>query len=374
MKMASASANWFEIENLDEIESPALLIYPERVTENIRRMISIAGDAERLRPHVKTHKLGPIAALQMAAGITKFKAATLAEAEMLARAGAPDILLAYQPVGPAAKSWLDLRAAFPTSTFACLVDDAAAAQRLAELAAARSQKLNVLLDIDCGQHRTGVPPDENAWEFYQQLGRWPSLSATGLHAYDGHLHSTDLEERRRECEAAFAPVARLRQRLQSAGLPVSTLVAGGTPTFPFHARRPEVECSPGTCVLWDFGYSSRLPDLDFLHAALVLTRVVSKPERNRLCLDLGHKAIAAENPAPRVHFLNAPASRPVMHSEEHLVIEPEIGREWVTGDCLFGVPWHICPTVALYNEVIVIKQGRAVERWPVARGRRLRLY
>ena len=95
MKMASASANWFEIENLDEIESPALLIYPERVTENIRRMISIAGDAERLRPHVKTHKLGPIAALQMAAGITKFKAATLAEAEMLARAGAPDILLAY---------------------------------------------------------------------------------------------------------------------------------------------------------------------------------------------------------------------------------------------------------------------------------------
>ncbi len=88
------------------------------------------------------------------------------------------------------------------------------------------------------------------------------------------------------------------------GVPGKTLVAGGTPTFPFHARRPGVECSPGTCVLWDFGYSSRFPDLDFLQAALVLTRVISKPGARRLCLDLGQKAIASENPPPRVQFLN----------------------------------------------------------------------
>jgi D-serine deaminase-like pyridoxal phosphate-dependent protein len=373
MSLPSAGANWFEVENLDEIESPALLIYPERVEENIRRMISIAGDPGHLRPHVKTHKLGPITALQMAAGISKFKAATLAEAQMLGRAGAPDILLAYQPVGPAAKSWLDLAAAFPDSAFSCLLDDAAAALRLAELAAARGQKAAVLLDIDCGQHRTGVPPDEKAVEFYQWLCRLPGLSPIGLHAYDGHVHASDPEQRRKECEAAFEPVARLRQRLQSLRLPVRKMVVGGTPTFPFHARRTDVECSPGTCVLWDFSYSSRLPDLDFLHAALVLTRVMSKPEKKRLCLDLGHKAIASENPPPRVHFLNAPPSRPVLHSEEHLVIAPEVFQEWATGDSLWGIPWHICPTVALYNEVIVIKQGRAVERWSVARERSLRI-
>lgn len=373
MSQVTTTSNWFDVENLDEIDSPALLIYPERVVENIRRMISIARHPEDLRPHVKTHKLAPIVALQMSAGISKFKAATLAEAEMLGRARAADILLAYQPVGPAVRRWLDLIEAFPNSIFACLVDDAAAAQRLSDLAAQRGRKVNVLLDVDCGQHRTGVPPDEKAVEFYQSLCRLSGVSPIGLHAYDGHVHSSNPEQRRKACDEAFAPVARLRQRLQSLGLPATTMVAGGTPTFPFHARRPDVEGSPGTCVLWDFGYSSRLPDLDFLHAALVLTRVVSKPDKRSLCLDLGHKAIASENPPPRVHFLNAPPSRPVMHSEEHLVIEPEVSQEWGVGDCLFGVPWHICPTVALYNEAIVIKQGRAVERWPVARGRRLHI-
>jgi D-serine deaminase-like pyridoxal phosphate-dependent protein len=121
------------------------------------------------------------------------------------------------------------------------------------------------------------------------------------------------------------------------------------------------------------GYSSRLGDLDFLHAALVLTRVVSQPGQRRLCLDLGHKAIASENPPPRVHFLNAPPLRAVLHSEEHLVVETDGGRPWATGESLFGVPWHICPTVALYSEAVVIRQGRAVDRWRIeARDRRLR--
>src|SRR6266850_4177407 len=90
---------WFEIENVEEVESPALLIYPERVDENIRRMVKIAGAPEKLRPHAKTHKLAEVAARQITVGIKKFKASTIAEAEMLGRAGAAEVLLAYQPVG-----------------------------------------------------------------------------------------------------------------------------------------------------------------------------------------------------------------------------------------------------------------------------------
>jgi D-threonine aldolase len=373
MSQASTAPNWFEVENLDEIESPALLIYPERVEENIRRMVAMAGHPGRLRPHVKTHKLGPIVELQIRAGISKFKAATIAEAEMLGRAGAAEILLAYQPVGPTASRLLDLIGAFPKSVFTCLVDEPGAGRALSDLARARGARVNVLLDIDCGQHHTGVAPDEKAVEIYQALGRLAGVAPVGLHAYDGHIHAEDPAQRMEECERTFAPVAHLRQRLQNLGWPVATVVAGGTPTFPFHARRPDVECSPGTCVLWDMGYSSRLGGLDFLHAALVLTRVVSKPGPTRLCLDLGHKAIASENPQPRVHFLNAPASEVIMHSEEHLVVESEGFRDWATGDCLFGVPWHVCPTVALHSEAMVIRQGRAVERWRIdARDRRLR--
>ena len=125
-------------------------------------------------------------------------------------------------------------------------------------------------------------------------------------------------------------------------------------------------------MLWDFGYADLLPDLPFEIAALVLTRVVSKPGGKRLCLDLGHKAIAAENPQPRVRFLNLPDARPVMHSEEHLVVETEHADRIAVGDCLYGVPRHICPTVALHQEAVIVEHGRAVDRWPItARARRL---
>ncbi|MGA2247805.1 MAG: D-TA family PLP-dependent enzyme [Verrucomicrobiota bacterium] len=357
--------NWFTIANLEDIESPALLIYPDRVEENIRRMIAVAGDPAKLQPHVKTHKLAQVTAMQINAGITKFKAATITEAEMCARAGADEVLLAYQPVGPNIGRFLELIRAFWKTVFACLTDNLESAQALSQSAAGCGIKINVLLDLDCGQHRTGLTPDGKAIELYQALGRLPGVNPAGLHAYDGHVHTSDPALRRDECEAAFAPVAKLRDQLASLGVPAKTVVAGGTPTFPFHARRTDVECSPGTCVLWDFGYNSRFPDLDFLYSALVLARVISKPGNGRLCLDLGHKAVAAENPPPRVYFLNLPSARFIAHSEEHLVIETDAAGDWKVGDCLYGVPWHICPTVALHGEAVVIQQGRAVTHWRI---------
>jgi len=112
--------------------------------------------------------------------------------------------------------------------------------------------------------------------------------------------------------------------------------------------------------------------LEFLNAALVLTRVISKPGNNRLCLDLGHKAIAAEKPHPRVQFLNLPDANAVTHSEEHLVVETSRADEFQVGDVLYGIPRHVCPTVALHAEVVVIRAGVAMERWRVtSRDRKL---
>src|SRR6185503_5133936 len=205
-----------------------------------------------------------------------------------------------------------------------------------------------------------------AAELYQWLGTLPGLNPGGLHAYDGHIRDSDPAKRKELCNAAFAPVKALQQELSKAGFPVPRIVAGGTPTFPIHAQRKDVECSPGTCVLWDAGYAAKLPDMDFIPAALVLTRVISKPAPDRLCLDLGHKAIASENPHPRVQLLELPEARAVSHSEEHLVVETARARELAVGDCLFGVPWHICPTVSLHSEAVVIRQNQAQERWIVA--------
>jgi D-serine deaminase-like pyridoxal phosphate-dependent protein len=239
-------------------------------------------------------------------------------------------------------------------------------------AACGPQSLDVLLDIDCGQGRTGVPLGPKAVELYRLIALLPGLKPGGLHAYDGHIHDSDLAVRTKNCEAAFAPVNALRQELINAGLPVPRVVAGGTPTFPMHSKRGDVECSPGTCVFWDAGYGAKFSDLDFLLAAVLLTRVVSKPGANRLCLDLGHKAVASEMPHPRVQFPNLTDAKFVAHNEEHLVVETEHAGAFKVGDCVYGIPWHICPTVALHSEAVVVENGKATARWRVAaRERRL---
>ena len=369
--MTEPNRPWYVVTNAAEVSSPALLVYPDRVEENIRRMIRIAGGVERLRPHVKTHKLAEVVRMQMAEGITKFKCATLAELEMVAGCGPEDALLAYQPVGPNARALARLAKSFPKTKLSAVVDDAGAIRSLSQACSAAGLSLDVLLDIDCGMHRTGVAPGPKAVELYRLIAASPGLQASGLHVYDGHIHHTDLNERTAACEAAFASARELRRELEQLGLPVPRVIAGGTPTFPIHAQRPDVECSPGTCILWDFSYANKLPDLDFLPAALVLTRVISKPAPNLLCLDLGHKAIASENPHPRVQLFELPDAKAVVHSEEHLALETPHAEKFLVGDCLYGIPRHICPTVALHAEAVVIKQGQAVGRWQVARNRAL---
>jgi D-serine deaminase-like pyridoxal phosphate-dependent protein len=366
------TANGITLMNEADVTSPALLIYPDRVEANLRHMIAIVGDAGRLRPHIKTHKLPQIVKLQVGLGIMKCKAATIAEAEMAASAGARDILLATQMVGPNVNRFLALMRAFPHVAFATIADDEGAIANLARAAADASATLEVLLDLDVGQHRTGVAPGPAAMERYRQIVSAPSLRAGGLHAYDGHLQQRVRAERAAASDASFAQVTALRTELLRQGLPVPRLVCGGTPSFPLHAQREGVECSPGTCVLWDAGYATKLPDLEFQHAAVLLTRVISHPTPDRICLDLGHKAIASENPHPRVIFPALPEARAVVHSEEHLVLETDRAGEFPVGTALYGLPWHICPTVALHDRVHVVREGRVAETWPVAaRARRL---
>ena len=366
------SDRWYEVKNAAEVPSPSLLVYEDRVEENVRRMVEIIGDVNRLRPHIKTHKMPQMIRLQFGRGITKFKCATIAEAEMAALNGAEDILLAYQLVGPNIDRFFELAALHPSVRFSCVADNAQSIRELSDVTARGSTRFEVLLDLDIGQHRTGVAPDSTAFELYRLLDASPGLIPGGLHAYDGHIHNTEVAERERECEAAFVPVETLRRKLLREGLPVPRVVTSGTPTFPMHARRADVECSPGTCVFWDAGYARKLPDLDFLPAAVLLTRIVSKPTSTRLCLDLGHKAVASEMPHPRVVFLNLDDANPVVHSEEHLVVETPHADKFAVGDVLYGIPWHICPTVALHSEVHVVRNAVADERWQVtARARAL---
>ncbi|HEX3999033.1 MAG TPA: D-TA family PLP-dependent enzyme [Pirellulales bacterium] len=356
---------WYAIANAEEVDSPSLLVYPPRIEENIRRMISIAGDADRLRPHVKTHKMSAVVRLQLGAGIHRFKCATLAEMEMAAGAGADDILLAHQPVGPKIAKLVALSMRFPNARLAAIVDDAAAASRLSAAFAQAGRRLDVFIDLDVGMGRTGIPPGPPAIDLYRCLAALNGLRPCGLHAYDGHLHQPGLAQRRQLAEAAMAPVESLREKLRAFGYDVSELVAGGTPTFPIHAAYSDRQLSPGTCLLWDAGYAAMLPDLDFLFAAALLTRVVSKPAADCVCVDLGHKAVAADPKGVRVVWPDLPDAAVVVHSEEHLNLRSPAARNLSIGDVLYGIPWHICPTCNLHPRAIVVDDGRATAEWAI---------
>lgn len=365
---------WYEPADPDAIASPALLIFAERAEENVRHLIEVAGDVARLRPHVKTHKLPQIVQMHMAHGITKVKCATLAEAEMVAQAGVKDILWAYQPVGPNQALLVNLAQRYPDVQFGCLVDNETIARQLEAKAAAGQIRLNVWIDTDNGNGRTGIVPGPGAEALAKQLSDAAALQFAGFHVYDGQFGHLAIDDRIEAANAAFVPVREMVSRLEAGGVNVPNIVAGGSPTFPVHALQPDLDLSPGTYSLWDIGYATRLPELPFVHAAVLLVRVISKPAPNRLCLDLGHKAVAAENPLEnRVRFLNATVDKYVTQMEEHLVIEVPNGADFPIGAVLYGVPMHICPTVALYQEAVAIDgDGQIIDRWPiVARNRRL---
>jgi D-serine deaminase-like pyridoxal phosphate-dependent protein len=371
-EISSHSDRWYEVSNVSDIFSPSLLVYRDRVEENIRRMIIIAGDADYLRPHVKTHKMPEIIRLQMNYGIKKFKCATISETEMVARCGAPDILLAMQPVGPNLERFFKIKQAFINSKISCIADNEDVIIQLSDMARKTGIETHVWLDINNGMNRTGITPGKKALRLFDRILDSPMLIAEGLHVYDGHIHDPDISLRRKRCDDSFAPVKTLIDELEGEGIAPVKIVAGGTPTFPIHALRKGVELSPGTLLLWDYGYSSSFNDLDFLHAAILLMRIVSKPAKDLLCIDLGHKAVASEIPHPRVYILGMTNYTIVSHNEEHMVIRTSKADNYKTGDPLYGIPWHICPTVDRHDTVTVVNNNLATDQWNVeARKRKI---
>src|SRR4051812_13244297 len=359
----------FRLNDPSRLLSPSLLVDRGVLRRNLEAMIALAGDPDRLRPHVKTHKMPAIVRLCEAMGIRKHKCATIAEAEMVAEAGGTDVLLAYPLVGPNIARLARLLRTFPGTTFRALVDHPASAEALADGMREIDRPLPVLIDLEVGMGRTGIAPDDTAVALAQLIHRLPNLVLDGLSAYDGHIKDATLDARRQSAAPGIERTLALRDRLEAHGLPVPRLVMGGTPTFPVHAALDlpgvAVECSPGTCTLHDIGYATRYPALPFTPAALLLGRVISQPRPGRLCLDLGHKAVAADPPGARLTLLDIPEATLGGQSEEHLVVETPHAGDFPPGSTVLALPTHICPTCALHRRAYVIEGGEVVDEWEV---------
>ncbi|HTL09811.1 MAG TPA: alanine racemase, partial [Chitinophagaceae bacterium] len=228
-------------------------------------------------------------------------------------------------------------------------------------------------DLNVGMHRTGIAPGKEVIDLYQLCDQLQGITPVGLHAYDGHIRDVDFTLRTAHADEAFSTVAILQKDLTIRGFNKPVIIMGGSPTFSIHCKREGIECSPGTFIYWDKGYSDLCPEQAFRPAALVITRIISLPTADRITTDLGHKSIAAENELQRrVYFLNSPTLTPISQSEEHLVLQAGISHGYQPGDVLYGLPLHICPTVALYERAITIDNGLVRGEWmTIARDRKI---
>ncbi len=359
--------NWFELKNPESIPTPSLVVVPDRVDANIATMIEmVGGDTHRLRPHVKTHKMPEIVKRQVSAGIARCKVATIAEAHMSAAAGCNDILIARQPVGPDVEAIRKLQLTFKNVVWSVIVDDTNVVNRLAQCFTDSSRMLGVMIDVDCGMQRTGVAFGKKLDTVRSAIESHANLRFDGLHVYDGHIHDVPLATRQQRARVVLDSVDRYLQSNDSA------VVGGGSPTFGIWASETNHQCSPGTPALWDHGYGNSYAEMDFLIAAGLLTRVISKPGDGLLCLDLGHKAIASEMALnERVVLPRIPGAKFIGHSEEHLVVQTSDATSFQIGDALLAFPKHICPTVALHQSAYLVDENGIVlgKTWQVKRER-----
>lgn len=356
--------NWYQVKNSDEIITPGLLVYPDRIKKNIESMISLSGSPNRLIPHVKTYKMKEIVKFQMSYGINEFKCATLGEMHMLISCKVKHILIAIQPTKEKIIKILEAQKKYRDIIFSTLVDNNFSLTLFAKLAAEQNEKLNLWVDINNGMNRTGIKP-ENAKNLCLELNNNSNLNFKGFHIYDGHIRPTDIGERIALCNKDFLEVENLIQEIKNEAITIPEIITGGTPSFYPHSLRKKNRLSPGTTLLWDLGYQKIWKEAPFLFSAILAIRLISIPDNNLLCFDLGHKAVASEMSFPRVEILGLEDAIHIGQSEEHLIVEYNKKNDFKIGDLFYAIPFHICPTVAKYKKAYIVKNGEIGTFWEI---------
>lgn len=350
--------------NLDDLQTPALIIDLDIVRANISRTLEfVGGEPARWRPHVKTSKIPEVMALVMAAGVSQFKCATTKEAKcLLSRASQPiDLLVCMSHRGPNLKRVAALCEEYAEHRLALLTEDAEHAATVRETA----PDLQLYIDLNPGYDRTGIPLSQHDRILATVDACGDSLR--GLHFYDGHLHHGTRSDREASCHEIYQQLLALYEELDRPGLEIIT---SGTPTFPIAAQFPgfaklKHQISPGTVVYWDLT-SDGLEIEGYEHAATVLSTVISNPENRRLTFDAGSKALDAAIGDPCCRVRGWDGLIPLRPSEEHLPVRVEAGDAPAVGTRLHLIPRHVCPTVNLADEAVLIEGGKIKAIVPVA--------
>lgn len=355
----------------DEIDTPALVIDLDAFESNLDRMAALlAPTGVRLRPHAKTHKSPVIARLQMARGAVGTCVQKVAEAEVFAWGGIPDILVSNEIVGAAKLARLCALSA--VATLAVCADDVAHVEWIEQAAAATGRRMTVLVEIDVGGARCGATSTPAAVALAQRIAASKHLVFGGLQAYQGSAqHQRTVAERRALVGVANAVIARTLDALRAQGLACAIVGGAGTGTFELEAAAGLLtEVQAGSYVFMDADYARNLdaegrPVSTFRHALFVLATVMSAPHPGRAVLDAGSKALSVDSGLPTVW--DRPDIRYGNFSDEHghLDVASETARPTL-GEKLRLVPGHCDPTVDLHDWFVGVREGRVESVWPVA--------
>ena len=350
----------YKLAHPEQIETPAYLVFPHLVEHNIRQLLDICGPPDKVVPHVKTHKSSEVLKLQIKAGITAFKCATISEAEMVAKNGVKDIIIAYPLPHPKKLARLmALKRRYPEAEIKVIASASEHLEAMSQAATASKQKLGVYMDMEIGgEHGTGVQSGDEAAHFYAEISRTPGLRPAGIHAYDGHAgDSPDPGPRNAVVQRNLERIYDARDRALRQGLEVPDIVAGGSWSFRFYAAEEGVRVSPGNWVYFDLA-NSVMTDLKFKIAALVLGQVVdSQRSKDTVTVDVGQKAVSHDPPMTRrFKVLGHDSTELVSQTEEHAVLKLN-GADLNLGDFFLAAPGHACTTTVKYPYAYAVGQN-----------------
>jgi len=340
----------YRVSDVDDVLTPALLLYPEFIAANIERtLVLLGGDADRWRVHIKTAKLDYTLRMLIERGVRNFKCATTLELLVACQRGAADVLLAYPSIGANARRAREIADQFPEVRISVLAENDEQVRQW------RGSRVGIFLDINHGMLRLARAVSD------------AGLAFRGLHYYDGQYGSLDERERTAAAHRGYDSLLNLAGGIEHCGVPVPEVITAGTPTLfsslsceGFRGRAFRHRVSPGTIVYCDAAGPAQLTsEYGYRPAVLVLARVVSRPIAGIVTCDAGHKAVSADAGVPTCVVVGHPELTPLSPSEEHLPMALEEGTAGPqVGEELYLLPRHVCPTVNNFDCALLVRDGQ----------------
>ena len=360
-----------------ELDTPALLVDLDVLERNVSEMAAVARKASvRLRPHTKTHKCPEIARLQVEAGAAGITVAKVGEAEVMAKAGLDDILVAYPVLGD--EKLRRLRAVMERARVEVSLDSVEVAESVGRLGTEMGEPVPVLVEVDTGHHRLGRPPRGPTAELVALVARVPGVDVIGLLTHAGHAYqATSAEELQTIAEREGADLVETVELCERAGVPIREISVGSTPTArPAAGVAGVTEIRPGTYVFNDVQQMRLGTATEETCAARVLAAIVARPWNERFVTDAGTKCLSSDgNDGPPFPGRGVIAGRPDLRldflTEEHGIghVEPG-GGPLEIAERIQIIPLHVCSCVNMFDVAYGVRDAKVVQELAIeARGK-----